>query len=263
MMQQSHHRLFCRRFWLWNGVMVAFVFLGGGFLYTVFFTDILRVNAVAIGGSDIVSKQSVRSAAIAEGMKNFPFRFLFGPDTIVFWYLREKEIEGLSRELPLIANVNVAVDLFKEKKVTLSVKEKDIAGVWCENADSCFAFDKEGILFAPIPKPEGILLLLVEDTYERSLALGQKIVSEEKWFKNITDVIEHITQSGVPIAKIKINAPAFREWGAVLPSGLNIYFSFDFVPENFNSVFKNLMERLAVSKLTYLDFRVPNRVYYK
>ena len=180
----------------------------------------------------------------------------------MFWYLNRGDVSTEAIN-PFVARVNVAASLFsKKKKVDLTVEEKKLAGIWCGSND-CFIFDEKGFIFYPVSDAEGVLIMKIEDFSGRTLTPGQNILPNDLWIKNIFKIAKLIKESGFPIVYIKINDLEAREWGAVLPNNLTIYFSLEFIPDNFANVFKDLTQKIDMSKLEYLDFRVPNRIYYK
>lgn len=260
---KKHSLFFCNKFgyFLFTLILASSAILG--IWYFIFQTNFFEIDNFKILGSELGQPDQIKTATIATLLQDFKLKFLFQPDNILFWYLNQGAITIAPID-PFIAQINIsASSLFSRKKeVALETKEKDLYGIWCGDND-CLVFDKDGLLFYPVAEAEGVLITKIKDFSGRTLTSGQKILPNDLWIKNIFKIVEIIKESGFPIVYLKINNLDLREWGAVLPNNLTLYFSLEFMPDNFANVFKNLTKKIELNKTIYLDFRVPNRIYYK
>ncbi len=260
-LQKKHSLFFCKRF----GYFLAILILVSSFIIGIWYvlgTDFFKVAHFEIFGNQLGMPEQLKTATAATLLQNFKLKFILQPDNILFWYLNKGNV-SIEATDPFVAQVNVAANLFsKKKQVNLTMEERNLAGIWCNDSD-CFIFDRNGFIFYPFSEAEGVLIMKIRDFSGRTLLPGQKILPNDVWIKNLFKTAKMIEESGFPIVELKINNLELKEWGAVLPNNLIVYFSLEFIPDNFQNVFKNLAQKIDLDKLTYLDFRVPNRIYYR
>ena len=163
--------------------------------------------------------------------------------------------------MPLFARADLSVN-FKERKVLIEVKERRLAGILCLNENKCYGFDKDGVLFKENLDAEGTLILKINDENERKIILGQSVLADQE-FKNLMRAVGILKDKKFPLIEAQIKPNILREWVAIAPSDFKIYFSMDFVPDNFDIVYENMAKRIDFNDITYIDFRIPNRIYYK
>lgn len=261
MNQKKHSLFFCKRFGYFLAALIflSFLIIGLGYFLG---TDFFQVANFEVLDSQFSMPEQLKTATAVTLLQNFKLKSIFQPDNILFWYLNKGNV-SIKAINPFVAQVEVTADLFSKKKaVNLMVEERNLAGIWCGGSD-CFVFDSDGFIFYPVADAEGVLIMKIQDFSGQALAPGRKILPNDLWIKNIFKTTKLIKESGFPIVYVKINNLALEEWGAVLPNNLTVYFSLEFIPDNFQNVFQNLMKKIDLSQLTYLDFRVPNRIYYR
>lgn len=252
------------KFWLWFGGIVLFL---GGLIVAVYFfihSDFFKVRSFEVGGTDLVSRDDLLLQAAAQAARDAKWLSFLGLDrnNLLFWRFSKKPILGAG-VLPMLAEWNSRTD-FSQKKVIIQAKEKEFVGVWCfVFGGECYGFDRDGVLFMAVPELKGSLILKIEDQNSRSLKLGEPVLEKTTWFKNLLSAVETIKANGLPVSVVKIKNLALQEWEAEIYPGVFFYFSLNFSPENLDVILKNLVKQLDFKKLTYLDFRVANRVYYK
>ena len=252
------------KFWLWFGGIVLFL---GGLIVAVYFfihSDFFKVRGFEVSGADLVSKDDLLSQAAAQVARDTQWlsSLDLDRDNLLFWRLGKKPILEASI-LPMLAEWNSRID-FSQKKVIIQAKEREFVGVWCFIFwGECYGFDRDGVLFMAVPELKGSLILKIEDQNRRSLKLGEPVLEKAAWFENLLSAIETIKANGLPVSVVKIKNLALQEWEAEIYPGVLFYFSLNFSPENLDAVLKNLAGQLDFKKLTYLDFRVANRIYFK
>ena len=180
-------------------------------------------------------------------------------DRIFYWVSRDGEMTSPSF-LPSALSIDLKTDVEK-RTVTVQVVGRVMNGVWC-SMGNCFVFDGNGILFAESPDVSGSLILKIRDENNEPVSLGTSVLTREE-FESIKHAIESIQKNNIPISEIVIQNRELREWATVAPNGFSVRFSFDSMPDDLDSVFQGVFERTKLEKLTYIDLRVPNRVYFK
>ncbi len=248
---------------LWLGVMVLVVMFTTGVAYLILYSELFKVADFEIEGVRLENnKRTVMSALAMQNIHSRAVLGILGDDNTLFWALGEKD-EAVNRHiLPTVGKVQIDVNLLK-RSVHIAIEEKQLFGVICASENECYGFDESGFVFARAPRVEGSLIVKIEDPNERPLVLGEMFLSRPHWLRNMFDVLNTVEESGLPLTALVLRDLQLQEWEATLPSGLVLYFDFNNVPEDLNAVLASLGEQVNFSRLKYLDFRVPNRIYYK
>lgn len=231
-----------------------------GLSYLAVYSDFAKVKEIKVEGARITNEEVLLASLASEIIESDRWRALFGTDNLVFW-LGAEPAEILKR-MPLLADLKINTDLWQQK-IKLEVGERKLEGVWCLAEDGCFVFDKDGIAFRNAPYLEGALILKIIDENKRAIQLGAPLLPDSSWFNNLLTAVKGIKDGELAAAEIKVKSLELREWEVKLPSGLVLKFSLEHVPADLSQVIGNLKNELDFSKLQYVDFRVPNRVYYK
>lgn len=241
-------------------VPIFLIFLSGGLIYSVSRLNFFKVKDFNVQGTNLISKEALL-AEIAEGIKHQPkWRTWFGKDNILFWQFN-KNTSFKSGSIASLAALEVKTDLI-QKKVEIVAKDRELYAVWCVSGE-CYGIDETGIPFILVAEPQGVLILKIEDENQKEIKLGKPVFEKNEWFKNIKNAVETIKENNLPVKIIKIKDFRIEEWEAEIYLGFSVFFSLNFLPENFNNILKNLSKDLNFKKLNYLDFRVKNRIYYK
>ncbi|MEK7630077.1 MAG: hypothetical protein AAB432_01695 [Patescibacteria group bacterium] len=249
--------------WFWFSMLGVFIFGGFliGFCYLIFYAGFLKVKSFDISGGRIADNVTLTSnLTVAALGENYPLSIL-GPDSLIFWYFSKSPVAP-NLSLPSVSAIEKKVVIF-QGKVEIAVRERQIVGFWCVNGNDCYGFDENGVAFSAAPLAEGALILRVSDDNARPLILGKSVLPQKIWFDNLMRVLKTIEAAGFSPTAVEIKDFALREWQLTDTTGLNFYFSFNFAPENLASVLQSLKQRFAEINLAYLDFRIPNRIYYK
>jgi hypothetical protein len=186
---------------------------------------------------------------------------LLGADNILFWKLGGVP-ENIS-QFPGVDNISDETDLF-DRSVKLSAEQRNLWGVVCGAGDSgCYGLDESGVIFSRVPDVSGSLLLKISDTNSRTYLLGQSLFSDGSWFSNIKSATEAIQKNNLKVVDVELGSLSLREWTAKIANGPVFQFSLTFTPDKLDLVINNLKSKINFNKTSYIDFRVPNRVYYK
>lgn len=253
----SRRRQKKRRFIIfWSTVSIAILCIGGIF-YFLFYSNVIKVRQFSVEGNRVAGGADVQALLVEKLNTRGWFARKLGPQNILYWIgvgtLRDS---GIPAAQALVVHASLI-----HRTVTIEIKERQFAGIWC--ADTCVGFDPDGVAYFLAPDVEGSLLLKIQDENNTPLVVGSPVLSDGTALSNIFQSIALVKQSGVAIAEVRIKDIALREWELVSTKGTQFKFSLDFVPEKLKGVIQNISERTKLENLTYVDMRVQNRVYFK
>ncbi len=240
--------------WWGAGLVVA-----GGIGYALFTTGALVVQEVKIEGVQLADHGKVRMEIVRAA--SFPPRAWLGEHATLFWLFLNPSEEFLSA-FPMFREVTVRVDLFS-RVVTIRAEERELYGVWCLSGGSCYAFDREGVVFGKAPATSGTLVTKVMDARDGTFSPGNVVLADPLWRERLLGTLEVIHEVRLTPRVIMVREDMLREWEVALVEGPTLKFSFDFIPERLEDALTSLSRRGDFRALTYLDFRVPDRLYYK
>lgn len=218
-----------------------------------------------IAGINFVNETNVSNSNLLsyleKNMIRNKLRAYLGPENILFWSLGHKPASLY--DLPSIKSLNVESNLFS-RTISVEASPRVPYGVICESTStSCYVFDDQGIIFSSSPSVQGPLILNINDFTGRHFILGENILPEGQWFNNLINTLNIMKQNNFTVSEIDFNDLSLREWQIKTMNGPEFYFSFNFIPDNLSYVLSNLSSRMNFSKISYVDFRVPERIYYK
>lgn len=263
---QKKRKVVRLRVLLWSGVglLVGAALIGSA--YVILYADFFRVSTFEVSGSRFVSRDVLLASLNSQMLSGSLLRSLLGPGNILFWEFGEKP-ETLNT-LPILEGVSIESDIV-DRKVVITARDRELFGIWCVSQNDCYGFDREGIVFARVPRVKGALILKINDTNNRAVVPGLPIFAGAGWTEKVFKTLEIIRRYDFAVSLVEIRDLDLEEWKVEVASGLpaqagpRFYFSLGFVPENLESILKNLDKRFEFNKVTYFDFRVPNRIYYK
>ena len=246
--------------WFWIGAGAVFVLFLTGAIYLVLNLAWLRVAEFTVEGNAEVSHDAVISEVTRE-MLTDTWRGWVGPGNILFWMFGNTPT--VLQRFPEVKDVKVTSNFFA-RSVGISAEERAPFAILCESSSTqCFVMDDEGILFAPAPHTEGTLILKINDMTNRSLLLGTPFLPDVAWSRTMFSVLEALKRNDFVPLDITIDSFSLRTWSVRVIQGPTFVFSLNFAPDNFDSILSNLSEKLDFSKVTTVNFEVPNRIYYQ
>lgn len=231
-----------------------------GSVHLLIYADFAKVKEVTIEGNRALNRNILLSMLESEIIRSAKWRALLGSGNLAFWLGVNQG--GITERLPMLASLKINTDLWQQK-VALTVKERKLKGVWCLADKNCFVFDEEGVAYMNSPLVEGSLILKVVDGNERAMSLGQSVLPNQVWFNNFMAVIDVLKGEKGGFREVKIRDLEFQEWEVKLSPGLKLIFSLNNVQPDFKEIIGNLRRQLDFNKLEYIDFRIPNKVYYR
>ncbi|TSC52235.1 MAG: hypothetical protein LiPW41_446 [Parcubacteria group bacterium LiPW_41] len=247
-----------RKYYYGALIIVGIIIIAiGASTYFYYWSPTLQVGEFSVVGTN--SKEEAKVAIVNYFNSS---RSFFSPatDRIVFWTQHNEELIQSPSFLPYASSIKL-VSNFSEKKVTAEITPRVMSGVWCIT-EKCYVFDDNGILFSESPNVSGSIILKIRDENNNPVSLGNAVLSQDE-FNSIKKAIQSVQRNKIPISEVLIQNVELKEWATVAPNGFSIKFSFNSIPEDLDSVFQGILERTSIEKLSYIDLRVPNRVYFK
>lgn len=242
---------------------IIFIFLGvlflvDGFGYLLLRTRFFRTSDIQVVGNKEISSEDVLAAVRAQIFGDNYLKYVFGFGHLMIWPDR---FDNVNKLIPKIKTVEVEKS-YLDRKIVLKVKERESYGVWCmeQEAEKCFAFDEEGVIFSRGMPSEGSLIHNVRDYSERNLGILLRVLPGEKfgYLKEVFDVVE---SAGLNYKYFEIQDLKKEEVEVVSSAGPTVYFSLRFSPLFALTALRGIGTN--ISKLQYIDFRVENKAYYK
>lgn len=176
---------------------------------------------------------------------------------VIIWIISLFILAGI---VYLLISSHILQKLFEKKPD--KVDEQEI-GIICKN--TCFYFNKDGIIFKDAPITSGSLITLVQDYSNRDYKLGDKIV-DKSFIDAILEINDNLyAEIGLRVLSFDINSCPVEELKAMTNEGWYILF-------NLKQDIKSQLLALKVAlkekiqdriNLQYVDLRIENRIYYK
>jgi hypothetical protein len=231
------------------------------------------------------------------GEKNLSKFFLNDKNILVAKIYKNQAALNIKNQVPLIKEVLIKTNLIRgEVSIRLSLREK--YGIWCflknnliqeeeidnslnndiEDSSStilskdlsffsdfdkfiCYWFDSNGIIFDIAPSTQGQLINKVIDLSGDNINhLGEAILPLDK-FKNLLEMFNVIKISGLSYQTLYLkdkNTDELSTSDSIKPV---FYFSLRNNPSYAIGPLKNMFSTLK--NASYIDLRVPNRIYYR
>jgi hypothetical protein len=225
-------------------------------------TPFFEIKTIEVQGAGNIPKKNIISLLESQAIKSsWPNRFL-GAQNLLVW---PSSFTG--DELALIPSLSSArVDKdYSSKKIVISVAERKPYGIWCvekKNPPSCLWFDDKGVMFKQAFSGEGNLIRVVKDYYQANLGVNDAVLPAQ-FLPNLFPIVGVLRDSGLSIREIGLYHLDLEEIEAQTWNGPKILFSLRFPPQGALEVLNSLQNKNGFKKLSYIDFRVENRAYYK
>jgi len=230
-----------------------------GLFYVFLYSQIFKVKSIEIKTNES-QKDRVLSAIIADISSRHKILSILSPDNILFWELGSDATSTIP--VPDIKSVSIT-SLFFKKKVEITTEERKIKYVACRINQECFRMDEDGIVFKEAPNMEGYLITKIIDENNVVPIFGKPLIQNKEWQLNMFAVMNVLKANNMPVKEIRIKEYALREYEAIFNSGVRLRFDFDVFPKNFDSILKNTTKTISLDKIEYIDFRIPNKIFYK
>ena len=244
-----------RMFFLW----VLFLILA--LAYVMFFSPLFEIKEIKISGSRSISNEEIRNSLDDFLFKKF---LIFFNQNNLFLITNSDITEILANDFPRIFSIEINKDIFK-KIIDLKIIERKELGIFCKIGEDCYYIDEEGVIFEKAPQTSGTLILVIKDSSEKGLELGENVVGKE-FMAELIDLRNYLSnQLGLKVLDFVINLDSLKDLRVGIHEGWYVLF-------DGSRDFKNQLEALGLvleekieerGSLEYIDVRIENRVYYK
>ena len=213
----------------------------------------LRASEMNISGANRVGRELIINQLQQKKLSSMLNRFL-GFNNILIW--NEGEV-GLNNSL--IAAAMVARN-WSERKVAIAVTEKKNFAIWCGDERICAFIDDQGYALERSPGGAGGLIAVINSP-DTTPKIGARVLAEEEFMKlkSILDILE--------TAKISTRYISYDhkklELTAKTGDATEMYFSLRFDPAFTASALAGVKNKIALSRLEYIDLRIENKIFYK
>ena len=250
----------------------------GGLIYLVIYSPIFKIKEIKISGL----QQGDENELISQ-LKNFVVeqsklnKFL-GSDNILSWL---KGAENFNKNYQFFKTFLIKKSLLK-RTIEVVVEEREKFGIWCLSSskdhevssstlpeemsfknEGCWWFDQEGFIFKEAPDVDGFLIKKVDDCSGRNLKIGDKVLASNL-FQNFLKIYEVLDKTEFKVKNLSLENIDLQE---IILEPTNdipkIYFSLRNDPTFAIAGLNSLKQDPGLEKLSYIDLRTENRVYYK
>ncbi|MFA5360518.1 MAG: hypothetical protein WC320_00895 [Candidatus Paceibacterota bacterium] len=216
-------------------------------------------------------------------------KYLNNYKSFLNFYFSDLE-ETILEKFPKIEKIVISSG-WKEGVLSLKIKQREIAFLWClqkkstsiierENSllepeetnflsksEECYYLDKNGIIFEEAPKTQGSFLNKILITETQTRPLGTKVIAPEKLEKlNQAFVLSAKEESPISINYLEMKTENSQEVRLVANEGFDVFYNLN---DDFSEILKIIAgmkeEQLkgSFSNLEYIDYRYPPKMYYK
>ena len=209
-----------------------------------------QIKEISIIGVDDAKKPAILSQIIAKKQSIYPARYL-GYGNILLWSDGKIDLD-----IPQILEGSIGSD-FSEKRIVIYIKEKVRALIWCGASGGCFWIGTDGVAIEEAPATAGSLVNLVNSS--ANISIGGKILSGGK-FENLIKILGILKKAQLTASNM-VATP--EELVIFMPPGVKIYFNLNLDPAFTVIVLDKLRSVGKLQNLSYIDFRIENKAYYK
>lgn len=250
-----------KRLAAWGGFALGVYLLSILGLLFILKTPFFKIKAIEVKGAEGIPQSNVLSLLTSDAIKNsWPNRFL-GSNNLLVW---PDSFSGKDLSLiPSIRSAQVEKD-YSAKKITVNVTMRRPFGIWClekENPAECLWFDEDGVMYKQAFASEGNLIRVIKDYSQNNIGINDDVLPSEL-LPNLFPILDVLQKSGLSIKEVGLYHLDLEELEIKTFNGPKILFSLRFPPQGALEVINSLKTR-GFKNLTYIDFRVENRAYYK
>lgn len=236
-----------------------FFVLAGSLGYFLLFAPMFQVQRMFVQGSS-------KGEEMASRLQKFiPSSLLFFETKSIFLSQRNNMEQFVLEQFPEVGNVRVFRDF--PATLTLRVIERKEVAQWCSQ-DSCFALDKNGIIFSPADL--GAFIRISSSSDPQNTALGEEVI-ESSLLSVLLDFQKRLQEldllkktqvrvlAGHVISKERINFSVSEGWKIFF----NPQDSLDWQLTKLRLVLEKKIPPEKREALEYVDVRFGNQAYLK
>lgn len=211
----------------------------------VFQSALFRVRHISVQG-----EKTYRARVFALASARLPYTFSFTSTAKELMLRRFSEIETANIQTNLIT---------RALQVSYTLRQPFLR--WCpQSANStCFLVDKTGFIFAPFTAQSGIPTF--NDEYYQGIAVGKRIPSV--MIASVDTLLRELTKHSISAFSFDLKAPFSLTIKTTLAPEIRISLEQDLASQ-LSALFLFLTDgKTDITKLTSIDLRIPNKIYYR
>ena len=221
-----------------------------------------QVKKIDYTGLDRVSQAEVENYLKAEIAGGKWWQRALGYEHILSWPAQAVWAKPIY--LPVISEISAKRDL-STRSLRVKVLELKPMGIWCsleDETDKCAWFAGNGLVIEKAPLAEGSLIPVVRDVSGKSFRLGGPVLESPDKMTSLLSIFKVLSDEQIAVREVRLEQSLANEIKVVQADGPEMYFSLRFPADMTQGPIHALREK-GWTNLTYLDFRIENRVYYK
>lgn len=251
--------------------IIVFFSCAGGGAYALLYSDVFDVRDFRVSaeeGYGVPSAASLRAdlfTIVSRQSLFHTFLARFAPDAIFLWPTKDITVP---ESYPSLQRLSLTTDVL-HRSVALTVVPRARYGIVCEATSTpvlarsaCAWFDQTGFLFSEAPETRGGLIVRIDDITGRALRVGSFLFPHELFTTTAMGIFKSIQESGLDIRTFELRNLDDQEIIAVSDTLPPMFFSLRADPAFILPGLRTLMG-VGFQTMEYVDFRVPNRVFYK
>lgn len=236
-----------QRPFFWVSLLAAAA--GGIIAYGILFSPMFRIETIEVIGNQKIKHDDIESVVVRESRNRI---------LLTRQHALSKKILD---EFPVIASVSVEKDF--PHKVTLKVRERQLAAVLCQANNACFSVDADGVAFESLEQvPPAVIMMEME-------AGGKEVfVGEEAVNKQVMDIIMAVQRNlsrdfQIDIKSAFVSSPLIlrtsEQWKIYFDPSLDASLQI----AKLDLLLKNGIGAEDRKKLEYIYLQYKDRAYYK
>lgn len=233
---------------------------------------ISRVESLLIKDVSIEGARVVTSEKIADSVKNtLASKYLWlVPKSNFAIYPRNEVKEELMKDFPRINFVALSTEGFE--RLVVAVVEREPYALYCpteilsQDALACYFLDDTGFIFDKAPAFSGLVYMIFTSEVPIEEPLGARLLPVQE-FASLKEFLSRLPSLGLKPVSLEIKE---RDYEAVNSTGSKLIWKRDndakLVLSNLEAFLKSdaiKTEENFLKKLSSLDLRTPNKVFYK
>lgn len=221
------------------------------FLITGLRSSYITFEDIIIRGASEAQSKELRSQIISDKLSRVSGKVL-GYANFLLW---QGDLTGV--DMHQYENIVVKPD-FSNRKVLIEVVGKKREMIGCIT-EKCFWISRDGAILDNAPESNGQLMESVR--FENESIISDKYVLIKSNFDNLLKIIDIFQANSLRIESNTVTKE--NELNVKLLNGPNISFSLKNNTDFIEPVIKKLQNDKKILNLTYIDFRIENKAYYK
>ncbi|HUY69755.1 MAG TPA: hypothetical protein VMU70_01940 [Candidatus Tyrphobacter sp.] len=240
------------------------VFLAGlGLIRLIVFSRLFELTSIFVTSNPNLPRAEVIASLEPLLLDKSKFDKYLGLQNVWVWGLNQNIKDSFLKEVPLAADLTVNRSFF-HRSVTVSVEERSKTFLWCEaKSQTCFWVDDNGVIFEPADLSSASSSdYLISDSTGRPLKILAQALPQN-FFQNLRSDFAFLKELNIQPREAEISDLNYREFAVKTVDGKTVYFSLTFNPILDATAVQNFIKSGVWAKLSYLDLRIEDRIYYR